>query len=525
MKKRIGALLLCTLLMMSSAALAQAPQMPEDMLAAQDAHFPVGEKYEVYLGPGEEYMRAGDGKGTVSTNDWIQVFGEENAWLMIQYEISDGRMRIGYIRGDVDARTADGEALEHIPLELSWAWSPAHTKRIAAFSDDPFGKRETILFLEQDKQVTRLGTFGEFAYVETQRADGKRVRGFVDADLLEEELVPVEENEAFVQAMQFLEDAGIEAAASGMNGNTLFFSLENGGTARYWHYAQGYDLYEMNWRFSGACDADIARYLDANLEALSQVQFGHLKADWLTGEHAEWNRNATVSNGFNALENLGDQGLAVLLEQLGAHDGKDELNSMRARLASRMLGTLDATDVSSEAGCAWYDALMLRVQNPLPPVDAAMYVDEPLMQQVTQGMIAYIDAQKADWTYGRDVDMGKVRNIVCIHAHRTREKGNSLTVWGVLEEKMIALYDWQLVRDVCGSYVPCRMEFAREEGVWRLQRVTEAEDGSRYAPSILKLCDGDKGLADALMKEQNYSVNTAVEAYLRACGVEDFMWE
>lgn len=94
-----------------------------------------------------------------------------------------------------------------------------------------------------------------------------------------------------------------------------------------------------------------------------------------------------------------------------------------------------------------------------------------------------------------------------------------------MEESMIALYDGALVRNVCGSYVPCRMEFAREDGVWKLQSVTEAEDGSYYAPSIRTFCDGDTKLTDAIMQEESHGMSAAVEAYLRACGVETFTWE
>lgn len=518
MKRWIGVMCACMMLG-ASPALAQAPKLPEQMLPAQEIRFPAGQKYAVYMGPGEEYARAGDGKASVSTNDWIQVFGQDGAWLMIQYAISDGRMRIGYM---------PCEALpeEAAPLNtLTWEWRAVRTTADAWFSDDPFGKRETILTLRADTSLMRLGVFGEWAYVETMTPEGECMRGFVSAALLEEEAVAWEKDAAFVSAMQFLKDAGIEAEPTGIRGETLYLALKNGGTARYWHYGDGYSIYEMNWRFSGASDADIARYLDANLSALAQVEFGHLQAEWLTGEYAEWNRNATVSNGLGYLESLGDQGLSILGTQLAAHDGNDELNSLRARLASRMLGTLDATGVSPEEGCAWYDALTLRTQDALPPVDASAYVEDPVLQQVTQEMIAYVDAYKTGWSYGRDVDMSKTRNLACIHAHKMREEGQTLTVWGVLEEGMFALYDGTLARQVCGSYVPCRMTFDWNDGAWKLKEAVRAEDGGRYAPSIRAFCEGDSTLADALMREQSHDLSTAFAQYLRANGYESIVWE
>lgn len=71
------------------------PKIPDGTLSAKQIQFSSGKKYKVYQGPGEEYGQAGNGKAVVSTNDWIQVFGKENGWIMIQYDISSDRMRMG----------------------------------------------------------------------------------------------------------------------------------------------------------------------------------------------------------------------------------------------------------------------------------------------------------------------------------------------------------------------------------------------------------------------------------------------
>ena len=73
------------------------PSIPQGELIAEDVKFAKGEKYEVYSGPGKDYLHAADGKAAVSTNDWIQVFGKENGWILIQYEIDKDHMRFGWI--------------------------------------------------------------------------------------------------------------------------------------------------------------------------------------------------------------------------------------------------------------------------------------------------------------------------------------------------------------------------------------------------------------------------------------------
>ena len=66
-------------------------------LNAQEIRFPGGNKYPVYSGPGKDYLRGARGKASVSTNDWIEVFGREDGWILIQYEIDSSQCRIGYI--------------------------------------------------------------------------------------------------------------------------------------------------------------------------------------------------------------------------------------------------------------------------------------------------------------------------------------------------------------------------------------------------------------------------------------------
>ena len=87
--------------------LSEPPEIPEGELEAEKIKFTGGKKYSVYSGPGENYLRGGNGKAAVSTNDWIQVFGKENGWILIQYDISSDHMRFGYILEKALPKKAD----------------------------------------------------------------------------------------------------------------------------------------------------------------------------------------------------------------------------------------------------------------------------------------------------------------------------------------------------------------------------------------------------------------------------------
>lgn len=58
--------------------LSNPPQIPYGDFQVQSIKFSSRKKYPVYTGPGKEYLRSSNGKASVSTNDWIQVFGKEN---------------------------------------------------------------------------------------------------------------------------------------------------------------------------------------------------------------------------------------------------------------------------------------------------------------------------------------------------------------------------------------------------------------------------------------------------------------
>ena len=67
----------------------------------------------VYAAPDSKSLRGAKGRARVSTNGWIQVFGSEGDWILVQYDITDTHNRIGYI--EKDARP-DGTVVPELNL-------------------------------------------------------------------------------------------------------------------------------------------------------------------------------------------------------------------------------------------------------------------------------------------------------------------------------------------------------------------------------------------------------------------------
>lgn len=155
--------------------LSQPPEIPEGGLTAQEIKFTSGKKYAVYSGPGEDYLRAANGKAAASTNDWIQVFGTDGDWVLIQYDISANQMRFGYIQASALPKNAQVEELAFQPVS-------AYTTRRATLTDDPLNTQCALTTLPEGAWVTWLATMGEWAYVESTTGDA--MRGFVPVSVL-----------------------------------------------------------------------------------------------------------------------------------------------------------------------------------------------------------------------------------------------------------------------------------------------------------------------------------------------------
>lgn len=320
------------------------------------------------------------------------------------------------------------------------------------------------------------------------------------------------------QGLSFLTDAGIAADSVVMVGSELIVTLADGGTAALYTYGD-FDPFDMSWRFVGASDGDVALYLDHCLSMLHALeQRIPDSTEGLSAAEAMRARDCgvMVSNSLLALEHTGDQGLRVLLDALSAREDTP-LNSLRARLASRLLGFLDATPVDPAMGLAWYDALTISVQDALPAVDAALYEPDPLLAAASELLIALEEERRAEGVWPQ-VEAARARNLVVLRPAKVVETADSATIWGMMYSAQLALYDGTRLRLVSGWIPPVRVELTKSGGGWTLAAVTCAEDGEDYAPSILRFCDGDKALQKAVMTLEIPDMEAAARTWLAAIG-------
>lgn len=130
--------------------------------------------YPVYSGPGETYYREADGKACVSADDWVQVFGRENGWLLIQYRVSGALLRFGYI-----PQSACADDPVFVP-ELSLEGAPICQDN-GFVTSNPLGMGGLIDLTGQDYPMTRLAVMGDFwMYVELTLPNGKPARMFTE---------------------------------------------------------------------------------------------------------------------------------------------------------------------------------------------------------------------------------------------------------------------------------------------------------------------------------------------------------
>ncbi|MBQ8094648.1 MAG: hypothetical protein IJ242_13905 [Clostridia bacterium] len=151
------------------------PAIPDGTLTAQNIRFSGGQQYPVYSGPGEYYLRGGNGKAMVSTNDWIQVFGREEDWILIQYNISNNKMRIGWIDDVALPSNAYVPDLDFTPIIC-------HTAYTVNVTDDPLNSQAVLTTIPAGAEVDWLAALGEWAYIEY--TDAEICRGFVPSNAL-----------------------------------------------------------------------------------------------------------------------------------------------------------------------------------------------------------------------------------------------------------------------------------------------------------------------------------------------------
>lgn len=144
---------------------------PNALVSPVEMNLRTGEKYDVFSAPGRDSYRPANGKAVMSTNDWVQIFGEEDGWVLVQYDISSGQMRFGYVDASVLPRDTSVR-------QLQWAYIPYVVIGDTWLTDDPLNSCKMLMQLQPGDEVTCLATMGEWLYVETTLS-GKTVRGFI----------------------------------------------------------------------------------------------------------------------------------------------------------------------------------------------------------------------------------------------------------------------------------------------------------------------------------------------------------
>ena len=214
------------------------PSIPAGELTATRVKFTGGQKYEVYSGPGAEYERAAGGKALVSTNDWIQVFGSENGYILIQYAISSSQMRFGYIP---ESALPAGQSASPLRLNFEDAAVTAST----FLTDDPLNSQTRTRALSAGQEgVKWLADMGTWSYVEVTGA-GQPIRGFMPAAYLRRGAGRSTYSAAFQNDVY-----AAQATAEVLNGGAVTVSITVSGPAS-WQSAPadgitGYQLYANN---------------------------------------------------------------------------------------------------------------------------------------------------------------------------------------------------------------------------------------------------------------------------------------
>lgn len=175
-------------------SITSAPIIPQGDFQAKEIKFSGGKKFSVYSAPDKHSLRGAKGKAVVSTNGWIQVFGQENDWILIQYSIDSKHYRFGYIGASALPKGAEIQVLNFADKE---AWS---TDSVALTDDSLFSCNE-LLTLPSNASVTWLATMEDWAYIEYSNTTDKiLVRGFVKTN----ELKLLSDDQAKAIALQTL---------------------------------------------------------------------------------------------------------------------------------------------------------------------------------------------------------------------------------------------------------------------------------------------------------------------------------
>lgn len=148
-----------------------------DTLFGQVVPLSADHSRKVYLGPGRDYPRAGNGKGLVSTNGWIEVYGQKDGWILIQYSISSDHYRFGWIE---KSALPKGTTVPELNFRVAPGDQSVAFNRDSYLTDDPLVSRAKLCTVKAETDIFYLGSLNdEWAYVMVETADGRWMCGFM----------------------------------------------------------------------------------------------------------------------------------------------------------------------------------------------------------------------------------------------------------------------------------------------------------------------------------------------------------
>lgn len=256
------------------------PALPE--LTAQLGSFPKNKTYPVYEaligGDDEPNRRAGNGKAKVSTNGEIWIYASWKEHLLIEYEIGQGRSRIGWISAD----GLPSYTLEGVP-ELPNSWDPEEniygvTLTNTFMTDDPTQSLLSIASIPAGTSLRILAALDKWLLAECFVEDELRM-GFLLADRVVQGFGFAETAVYSIDRAERFTEQDIRRA---MNAVTAFIEEEWAGTA----------VIELRYIEAESADPDawwqdkegnlegILLYADLNSMPLWDMEIGYIARDY-----------------------------------------------------------------------------------------------------------------------------------------------------------------------------------------------------------------------------------------------------
>lgn len=165
----------------AKAKLTVAPNLKDGAFTAQKVKFTGGQKYPVYTGPGEDYVRSGNGKGLVSTNGWIEVYGQKDGYILIQYSIDSSHYRFGWIDRNALPEGTNVPAMDFAGISAD---TLSEITQDTFLTDDPLFSQNKLCSLKAGQTVSWLAVLNkDWAYV-LVNVNGKMMCGFVRTDCI-----------------------------------------------------------------------------------------------------------------------------------------------------------------------------------------------------------------------------------------------------------------------------------------------------------------------------------------------------